>query len=476
MACSTRYLFRISVGIVLILLCLTWAVNYIENWLSKPEYMNEPPPKAAWNEYVYIEPETETRFPIIVWWIPFPRTPRIIRKCSQGTCLFTNSRPEIENPLTESILFYGTGIEWDDLPLPRNSKHTWNLLHEESPKNNWILATEEGIGLFNYTSTCSRYSSYPLVSIMLESLKHIMTPLKYSTSEKSKGDYGLVMYLNSGCDTLSDRDSYVIELMKYVKVDSYGKCVHNKDLPEHLIDPGAENMEASDLMDIISHYKFVLSFENAICEDYITEKLWRTLEAGSVPVYKGSPSVIDWAPNDHSIILVDDFSSPQVLANYLLDLDKNDTEYEKYLEYKIEGIINQRLLEHMNRREWAVTDMTGLRFNPIEGFECYVCNKVHEQKRNMKQGIEQSPDIANISHFNCSSIKPAVKVSSYEDLKHYHGRLHMSAWKHQIECSELKAKVIVSAIHAGYSKEEVSTILKHTCDDLYISDDWMITD
>lgn len=44
-------------------------------------------------------------------------------------------------------------------------------------------------------------------------------------------------------------------------------------------------------MNFVSRYKFVIAIENAMCEDYITEKLWRPLMVGSVPIYLGSPSV-----------------------------------------------------------------------------------------------------------------------------------------------------------------------------------------
>ena len=43
---------------------------------------------------------------------------------------------------------------------------------------------------------------------------------------------------------------------------------------------------------ILEKYKFIISFENAICEDYITEKLYRTLFVGAIPIYKGRVKVI----------------------------------------------------------------------------------------------------------------------------------------------------------------------------------------
>lgn len=51
------------------------------------------------------------------------------------------------------------------------------------------------------------------------------------------------------------------------------------------------NLYEDDLITLVAKYKFTIAIENAICDDYITEKLWRPLIAGSVPIYLGSPSV-----------------------------------------------------------------------------------------------------------------------------------------------------------------------------------------
>jgi len=50
-------------------------------------------------------------------------------------------------------------------------------------------------------------------------------------------------------------------------------------------------MDHDDFYKLNGKYKFSLAFENAICDDYITEKLWRPLLVGSVPVVMGSPKV-----------------------------------------------------------------------------------------------------------------------------------------------------------------------------------------
>jgi len=60
----------------------------------------------------------------------------------------------------------------------------------------------------------------------------------------------------------------------------------------------------------------------------MTEKLFRPLHVGSVPIYRGSPLARDAMPDNHSLIMADDFDSPQKLAEYIHYLDSNETAYE----------------------------------------------------------------------------------------------------------------------------------------------------
>ncbi|KFV96614.1 PREDICTED: alpha-(1,3)-fucosyltransferase 11, partial [Eurypyga helias] len=204
-------------------------------------------------------------------------------------------------------------------------------------------------------------------------------------------------------------------------VDSYGKCLHNRELPsERLRDTSTATTEDSEFMTFIARYKFHLALENAICDDYMTEKLWRPMHLGAVPVYRGSPAVRDWMPNNLSIILIDDFDSPQELAKYLDFLDKNGEEYMKYLEYKNHGgIKNQFLLESLERREWGVNDMTLP--NYLNGFECFVCDRentrVREEQEHKKSHGKipaPKPRIAQFKHMGCPV--PSPGFGSIEDL------------------------------------------------------------
>ncbi|XP_041706014.1 alpha-(1,3)-fucosyltransferase 10-like [Coregonus clupeaformis] len=106
--------------------------------------------------------------------------------------------------------------------------------------------------------------------------------------------------------------------MKHIQVDSYGQCLHNKDLPPHLRDLTAMEEQA---------FYQILAFENAICDDYITEKLWRPLKLGVVPVDHRAPIVAE--QQEFVVVLVE---PPEKLALYLKRLDEVNGEYANYLE------------------------------------------------------------------------------------------------------------------------------------------------
>ena len=142
------------------------------------------------------------------------------------------------------------------------------------------------------------------------------------------------------------RDQYVSELMKFIPVDSYGTCLNNKELPSDI--QGSENFESEKFLRFLAQYKFVIAFENAICDDYVTEKLWRTLAIGSIPIYMGAPNVQSLLPNDKSAILVQNYASPTELATHIKKINSNDSEYWSYLQHKKEYNRGKSLIRNKN--------------------------------------------------------------------------------------------------------------------------------
>ncbi|EGI66990.1 Alpha-(1,3)-fucosyltransferase B [Acromyrmex echinatior] len=318
-------------------------------------------------------------------------------------CYLTHNRTFENDVNLKSVLFYGSNLRIHDLPNWRSSAISWGLLHEESPRNNPILVHEEALNLFNYSSTFSRLSNVPLTLLDLPGLEELVANSYYmSTKEKSAlmhaENLAPVLYIQSDCDTASDRDSYVSELMKHIRIDSYGACVNNAQLDNRLKNNYLDILSDREFLFFVAKYKFTIAFENAICDDYITEKLWRPLVVGSVPIYYGSPSFKDWLPNNKSAISILDFTSPIELAHFLHNLLKNDSAYEEYLSHKLSlkrenRVTNSKLLHALEKRQTGIPNDFG---NYMEEFECFVCERIQKNSYELKKSIVTK------RQYNCS--------------------------------------------------------------------------
>jgi hypothetical protein len=117
--------------------------------------------------------------------------------------------------------------------------------------------------------------------------------------------------------------------MRHIAVDSYGRCLRNRTLPR---DDGRETKLAT-----IARYKFTLAFENSIARDYVTEKFFDPLVAGSVPVYLGAPEVAAFAPGERCYIDATDFDGPAALARHLQRVAADKEAYAQLLAWKADG-------------------------------------------------------------------------------------------------------------------------------------------
>ncbi|XP_041705994.1 4-galactosyl-N-acetylglucosaminide 3-alpha-L-fucosyltransferase 9 [Coregonus clupeaformis] len=213
------------------------------------------------------------------------------------------------------VMFHHRNIatNLEDMPQePRPWFQKWVWYNMESPTyTNRIPGLDH---LFNLTASY-RLSSDIYVPYGL--LVEVTSDDKiFELPKKDK----LVCWVVSHWNTNHKRVSVFNELNKHVKVETFGR-----HFGKYIEDKGQ----------IVSSCKFYLAFENSIHQDYMTEKLFDTLMLGAVPVVLGPPRQNYEAvvPGD-SFIHVDDFSSQKELADRLLFLDKNDTEYLKYFSWR----------------------------------------------------------------------------------------------------------------------------------------------
>jgi len=166
-----------------------------------------------------------------------------------------------------------------ELPQTRAINQKWVYFVYESPAhhNFW----KKFNGYFN-TSVSYRQDSefggfYYLQSEMIwqmnknfdENFNFHGTKTKFSTA------------IISNCYDLSNRLEYIEELKKYIQVDIYGKC--GETCPNKY-----SNGKKGDCKSVLaSEYKFYLSFENSMCNDYISEKFFKILKYNIIPVVLG---------------------------------------------------------------------------------------------------------------------------------------------------------------------------------------------
>nr|AAI69838.1 Alpha 1,3/4 fucosyltransferase Lewis 2 [Xenopus laevis]AAI70150.1 Alpha 1,3/4 fucosyltransferase Lewis 2 [Xenopus laevis] len=210
--------------------------------------------------------------------------------------------------------------------IPRPTNQYWIWFNKESRSHSPNLHIMEN--LINLTMSFRADSD-------------IFTP--YGRLERNDGSQNftipvkskLVAWVISNWNKNSKRYKYYSKLKKHLNIDVYGSKT--------------KVLSHTNTLETLSQYKFYLAFENSIHEDYITEKLWsNSLLSGTVPVVLG-PSRKNYErfiPSD-SFIHVEDFSTPQKLALYLLELDKNDERYRQYFNWR------SRLQPMKNRIDWV---------------------------------------------------------------------------------------------------------------------------
>eukprot|EP01116_Phalansterium_solitarium_P018409 TRINITY_DN485_c0_g2_i1.p1 TRINITY_DN485_c0_g2~~TRINITY_DN485_c0_g2_i1.p1 ORF type:complete len:498 (-),score=163.24 TRINITY_DN485_c0_g2_i1:107-1600(-) len=123
-----------------------------------------------------------------------------------------------------------------------------------------------------------------------------------------------------------------------VTVDSFGRCANNKPFPTKLDDGDiGEDQKFAFKEKLVSRYKFTFAFENSEGEDYVSEKMWGVLAAGSVPVYWGGRNARKYVPSNRSVIFMEDYKDAADMAEHLKKLAADDALYNEYMRWKYDG-------------------------------------------------------------------------------------------------------------------------------------------
>ena len=135
----------------------------------------------------------------------------------------------------------------------------------------------------------------------------------------------VVLFQSANVDR-NGRNDFAFDLMKAIRVDSYGKLFHNRDL-------GGPDLGRATKLDTIGRYHFCCAFENATTPDYVTEKVFDALLAGTVPIYRGTRDISAFVPPG-SYIDAADFPSAGALADHLRRVRGDPAAYARYFAWR----------------------------------------------------------------------------------------------------------------------------------------------
>ena len=138
-----------------------------------------------------------------------------------------------------------------------------------------------------------------------------------------------MVWFVSHCHDYNGRMKFVKLLQRHIGVDIYGECGHLKC--GHTRNMEREySVDRDPCFDLVNRrYKFYLSFENALCKDYITEKAFNALKLNTIPVVFGGADYADIFP-PQSYIDALQFEDPASLARHLYSLLQSPSQFSSY--------------------------------------------------------------------------------------------------------------------------------------------------
>lgn len=134
-----------------------------------------------------------------------------------------------------------------------------------------------------------------------------------------------VVWFVSHCGAASMRDEYAEIMKTHVDIDIFGHCSNRSNhCPKDI---------KGCLKNVTTTYKFFLAFENSLCIDYITEKIFHWYTQDIIVEARGARHYKNYLP-EGTYVDSGNFRSPVHLAQYLSKLGSDQEQYIGFLKRK----------------------------------------------------------------------------------------------------------------------------------------------
>ena len=217
-----------------------------------------------------------------------------------------------------------SGYEGDVLKIYKVKGTDWKIIYSMESSQHYpeLMSDESAWRNDKYFATTSFRSEIPLPYFSWAEYNITTPAIQYDGAIRGAS------FVARNCESANNREQVVKDLMNKTRVDAISECLRNAE-PPPVVDVGGLQGKIA----LMRAYLFHLAFENSKEDDYITEKLWGTLQAGTLPIYYGAPNVKEHAP-PNSIISWHDFPSTEELAEYMNKVAANKTLYDSYHEWR----------------------------------------------------------------------------------------------------------------------------------------------
>ena len=287
-------------------------------------------------------------------------------QCEYKNCFFTCDKSLIKN--SNAILFhdYDLTSKWNSFLISY-----WNIFKQRSFKQLWIYWNDEpnivdyNLDEFKFNWTISFHSQADISRCAYGCLKtrnekeNFLLDIKNEFSKRKNS----AIWLVSNCKS-SFRLKIALELSNFFNIKTSGSCSKyfekSKNYFFSFFHRGFNYFfrnnpcprESKCEIDYLSSNKFYLAFESTNCSDYITEKFWRSLSFGLIPIViqPSKESYERIAPVD-SFIHAQDFNfDARLLAEYLQKVSNSFDLYLKHTKWRLNYDILYKSNDLENKR------------------------------------------------------------------------------------------------------------------------------